>query len=194
VSESVAERCVGIFGGSFNPPHVAHVLAVTYALSTAPIDEILVVPVFRHPFAKDLTPFDDRLEMCRLAFGWLPRVSVSAVERDLGGDSLTLRTVEHLAAQHPTWALRLIVGSDVLPDLPKWHRFDRIAEIAPPLVLDRAGFSGAPDRVLLPDLSSTFVRSVLASGDDGAARRTLPRAVLEYIAARGLYGAHGPRR
>src|SRR6478735_3989939 len=93
-------RRVAIFGGSFNPPHVAHVLAVVYALSTAPIDEVLVVPVFHHPFSKELASFDERLAMCELALGWIPRVVVSSVERDLGGSSLTLRTVEHLAATH----------------------------------------------------------------------------------------------
>ena len=92
---------VAVFGGSFNPPHVGHVLGVVYALSTAPIDEVLVVPVYQHPFAKDLAPFADRLAMCRLAFGWLPRVTVSTVEEELGGESRTLRTVEHLRADHP---------------------------------------------------------------------------------------------
>lgn len=73
---------VAVFGGSFNPPHVGHVLGVVYALSTAPIDEVLVVPVYRHPFAKPLAPFADRLEMCRLALGWLPRVTISRVEEE----------------------------------------------------------------------------------------------------------------
>src|SRR5262249_33315608 len=134
---------VAVFGGSFNPPHVAHLLAVVYALATAPVDRILVVPVYRHPFAKELAPFEDRLEMCRLAMGWVPGVTISDIERELGGESLTLRTVEHLRSQHPEFELRLLVGADVLPDLPKWHRFERIAALAPPLVLARAGYTSA---------------------------------------------------
>ena len=86
---------VAIFGGSFNPPHVAHVLAVTYVLATEDLDEILVVPCFRHPFAKELAPFEDRFAMCELAMAWLPKVTVSRVEQELGGESRTLRTVEH---------------------------------------------------------------------------------------------------
>jgi nicotinate-nucleotide adenylyltransferase len=128
-----------VFGGSFNPPHVAHLFAVVYALATAPIDRVLVIPVFRHPFAKELASFADRLEMCRLALGWIPGVELSTVEQELGGESLTLRTVEHLSARHPAWSLRLLVGADVLPELPKWHRWGRIAAIAPPLVLGRCG-------------------------------------------------------
>ncbi|MGK4006062.1 nicotinate (nicotinamide) nucleotide adenylyltransferase [Sorangium sp. So ce1036] len=199
-------RRVAVFGGSFNPPHVAHVLAATYALSVAPIDEVLVVPVYRHPFSKELVPFEHRLAMCQLALGWLPRVSVSAVERDLGGESLTLRTLEHLAAAHPRWAMRLLVGADVLPDLPRWHRFDRIAQLAPPIVLGRSGFaaSAAEDLegagayaspglraadVRLPQISSSDIRRAFAAGDLDAVRQRVPSAVLDYVLARGLYGS-----
>ena len=187
MSELPTAKRVGIFGGSFNPPHVAHVLAVTYVLSTEPVDEVFVVPVFQHPFSKDLTSFEDRFQMCLRAFGGLSRVTVSAVERELGGDSLTLRTIEHLAAAHPTWSFRLIIGSDVLPDLPKWHRFERIAELAPPIVLQRNGHSGDSTRVFLPELSSTAVRRMLADGDQAALYHALPTEVRRYIADNGLY-------
>ncbi|MGK3995362.1 nicotinate (nicotinamide) nucleotide adenylyltransferase [Sorangium sp. So ce1024] len=204
-SSAPGARRVAIFGGSFNPPHVAHVLAATYALSVAPIDEVLVVPVYRHPFAKELAPFEHRLAMCHLALGWLPGVSVSTVERELGGESLTLRTLEHLAAEHPDWAMRLLVGADVLPDLPRWHRFDRIEQIAPPIVLGRSGFDasvvaahpGEADAdarpalraadVMLPQISSSDVRRAFAAGDIEAVRQRVPRAVLDYALAHGLY-------
>jgi nicotinate-nucleotide adenylyltransferase len=192
---------VAIFGGSFNPPHIGHVLGVVYALSTAPIDEVLVVPVYQHPFAKDLAPFADRLELCRLALGWLPHVTISTVEEELGGESRTLRTVEHLRAAHPDRALRLLVGADVLGDLPKWHRWDRIAELAPPLVLGRSGVApreadvtwvGAtgdePPAPILPRVSSTQIRDALAAGDVDAVRGLVPAAVVDRIVAHGLYG------
>lgn len=193
-------RRVAIFGGSFNPPHVAHVLAATYALMVAPIDVVLVIPVYQHPFSKELAPYEDRLAMCRLALGWLPSVEISTVERELGGESKTLRTLEHLAATQPGWSMRLLVGADVLADLPKWHRFDRIAEIAPPLVLGRVGVEPgtrggaggltAPES-FLPGISSTEVREALAAGDLEAVRWKLPRAVIDYIVERGLYGTGG---
>jgi nicotinate-nucleotide adenylyltransferase len=180
---------VAVFGGSFNPPHVAHLLAVVYALEVEPIDEVLIVPVFQHPFAKELAPFEDRLAMCEAAMGWIPGAKVSSVERELGGESLTLRMVTHLAQQHPDWALRLLVGADVLADLPKWHRFDKIAEIAPPIVLGRAGVttSQAP-LALLPRISSTEVRGALRRGDIDAVRPLVPARVLAYIEEHGLYG------
>ena len=193
---------MAVFGGSFNPPHVGHVLGVVYALSTAPIDEVLVVPVYQHPFAKHLAPFADRLEMCRLAFGWLPRVAVSTVEEELGGESRTLLTLEHLRAVHPSLSLRLLVGADVLGDLPKWHRWDRIAELAPPLVLGRRGVqptdaavtwvgAAAPDEPpapVLPRVSSTEIRAALAAGDVDAVRGLVPSPVIDHIVAHGLYG------
>ena len=190
-----------LFGGSFNPPHVAHVLAVVYALSTAPIDEVLVVPVFRHPFAKELASFEERLAMCELGLGWIPRVTVSPVERELGGESLTLRTVEHLAAAHPDWSLRLLIGADVLGDLPKRHRFDRIAEVAPPLVLGRVGVvpppSAGPVAIptaplpVLPRVSSTEIRAAIGARDLDAVRARVPSSVLDYIEARRLYRGAG---
>jgi nicotinate-nucleotide adenylyltransferase len=183
-----AAHHVGIFGGSFNPPHVAHVLAAAYAVMVAPLDRVLVIPVYRHPFSKELAPFDDRMRMCELAFAPVPAASVSDVERELGGESLTLRTLEHLREQHPGWRMRLILGSDVVPDLPKWHRFDRIAEIAEPLILERRGATARPERSVLPELSSGMVRQLFASQDADGLAELLPRGVLDYARARGLYG------
>ena len=80
------QQRVGVFGGSFNPPHVGHVLAAAYLLSMAAVDRVLVIPVFRHPFAKTLASFEDRLAMCQLAMTWLPQVEVSDIERQLGGE------------------------------------------------------------------------------------------------------------
>jgi nicotinate-nucleotide adenylyltransferase len=191
------KETVAFFGGSFNPPHVGHVLAVAYARSVFEVDRVFVVPVFRHPFAKELAPYDARLEMCRLALAWIPGVEVSTVERDLGGESLTLRTIEHLVSAHPDWSWRLLIGEDVVGDLPKWHRFDRIAELAPPLVLGRRGAAAteAPDaepvgRVgepLLPRISSTEVREALRSGALDGVRDRVPPPVLAFASARGLY-------
>lgn len=181
-------RVVALFGGSFNPPHVGHVLAAVYVLATFPVDEVRVVPVYRHAFAKDLAPFDERFELCERAFGWLPRVTLSPVERELGGDSLTLRTLEHLTGREPHCDFRLIVGSDVLADLPKWHRFDRVEALAPLLVLGRVGYPDArAPAAVLPEVSSTAIREAFRRDDRAALGAWLPRAVLEQALARRLY-------
>ena len=184
----MSARAVAVYGGSFNPPHLAHLLAVTVVLATHAVDEVLVVPTFQHPFGKDLATFDDRVRMCELALGWLPRVAVSRVEEALGGESRTLRTLEHLRAEHPEWSMRLVMGADLLVESPKWFGFERIAALAPPIVLGRAGVShpDAPPPVL-PEISSTEVRARCAAGDFDALAPFVPRDVLAHIKARRLY-------
>ena len=184
---------VGVFGGSFNPPHVGHVLAAAYLLSVQAVDGVLVVPVFRHPFAKQLSPYEDRLTMCRLAMGWLPSVEVSDIERRLGSESRTLLTIEALMREEPNRSLRLIIGTDVLGDRDSWHRFDRIAELAPPIVLGRAGVDHpeAPAAVL-PDVSSTQIRRLVAGGRITDTAALLPAAVHRYLVEQQLYGGTSP--
>jgi nicotinate-nucleotide adenylyltransferase len=179
---------VGVFGGSFNPPHLAHVLALTVVLARYDVARILVVPAFRHPFAKTLAPFEERMRMCELAMGWLPRVEISRVEETLGGESRTLRTIEHLCEEHPGAPLRLIMGADLVVESPKWHGFDRIAALARPIVLGRAGVAadGTP-LPLLPAISSTEVRAWIAAGRWDDLEAVVPRLVLEHIKGRGLY-------
>ena len=190
-------KSVAIYGGSFDPPHVSHVLAAVYALKVGGFDQLLVVPVFEHAFHKQLTPFEHRLRMCELAFAGLEGVLVSPVERELLTPSLTLRTLEHLTAAHPDWSLRLLVGSDVLSETSKWHAFERISALAPPYVVARPGYAHPDAQALpLPDVSSTRIRDALskerAASDKAFVANNLPSAVLSYIDQHGLYAARTP--
>lgn len=182
---------VGIFGGSFNPPHLAHVLALSVVHARFDVEKILVIPTFQHPFAKALAPYEDRVKMCQLAMGWLPRVEVSRIEEELGGSSRTLHTIERLKEQMPNASLRLIVGADIMLESSKWYRFDRIRSLAPPIVLGRQGitFEGAPPAVL-PHISSTEVRAKLAANESAAIEELVPRVVIEYAKAHSLYVPH----
>ncbi len=184
---------VAVFGGSFDPPHVGHVLAVAYALSTQALDEVLVVPVYAHAFDKDLAPFADRVEMARLAFAPVVGAKVSTVEGTLDAPSLTVRTLEHLSREHADWELALLVGSDVLPETSRWTDWDKIQRLAKLVVVERVG-SEHPDaaKALLPDVSSTRIRSLLRARSTnrdaaGELARYVPRTVLEYVDAHGLY-------
>ena len=188
-SGSSESEVVAVFGGSFNPPHLGHVLMAVVVLNTEPVvDRVLVVPTYSHPFAKQLAPFEDRVRMTELAMQGIARVDVSRVEETLGGESLTLRTLEHLRAEHPAWKLRLVMGADLLAESHKWYAFEKIAAMAPPIVLGRAGIVApdAPDAIL-PDVSSTEIRGKIARGQWDELRAVLPRAVGEYIRAQGLY-------
>ncbi len=185
-------KAVAIYGGSFDPPHMSHVLAAVYALKVGGFERVLVVPVYEHAFRKPLNSFEHRVRLCELSFSGIAGIEVSTVERELATPSLTLRTLEHLANEHPDWSMRLLFGSDVLGETSKWHAFERVAALAPPYVVARPGYDH-PDShaALLPDISSTRVREALARRDEPGNQAllagALPRAALAYIEGHGLY-------
>ncbi len=178
---------IALFGGSFNPPHLAHEMVCLYALETGLVDRVLMVPTFRHAFDKELVSFEDRFEMCRRAaalFG--DRVEVSRIEEELGGESRTLRTLERLAADRPQARWRLVIGADILAETDSWYRWEDVVALAPPIVVGRGGYrNDTACRIIMPDFSSTEVRARLARGDDAVG--LVSRSVMDYIAERGLY-------
>ncbi len=156
---------VAIFGGSFNPPHVAHQMAALYVLETAPVDELWLVPAVRHAFGKTLAPFADRLAMCEAAAAALgPRVRVSAIERDLGEESRTLRTIRRLQQDHPGTTFSLVIGADLLAEVPSWLGGAELQRTVPFIVVGRAGFDG-------PGRAGRVAGGELAAGARGAGRR-----------------------
>lgn len=181
---------IAIFGGSFDPPHIGHVLLAQYALSVTDVVDLIVAPAYTHAFGKDLTAFEHRMAMAKLAFADLGRVSVDPIEYELGGVSRTIRLVEQLALRHPQHGLRLLVGADILLEASKWQRFEGVRAIAPLIVAGRGGFSHPdidPLAPTLPEVSSSEIRDALARGESVSTR--VPARVREYIAQHGLYRA-----
>jgi nicotinate-nucleotide adenylyltransferase len=188
-------RTIGLFGGSFNPPHVAHQLVALYALETA-VDEMWFVPTYQHPFGKPLAAFDHRIAMCELAAAPLgARARVLRTEYELAQQpdfvsSRTLDLIEHLSSQYPDVALRLVVGADILGDTDKWYRWDEVVRRAPLLAIGRTGYElpagSTATGVTMPEVSATHVRELLAAGDPAVAS-LLPQTVMRYIARHGLY-------
>jgi nicotinate-nucleotide adenylyltransferase len=186
---------VALFGGSFNPPHVGHQLAALYVLETSPVDELWMIPCFRHPFDKHLEPFEDRLEMCQRAAAALgPRARVSDIERQLGDESRTLRTVRALEARHPGHRFSLVIGGDLVGETAGWYGADELRRALPFIVVGRAGSSGQEDsarpEVEMPAVSSTEIRRALREGRPVTG--LVSRSVLDYIYARGLFEAREP--
>ncbi len=178
---------IALYGGSFNPPHVGHLLVISYVLATADVDELWLMPAYRHAFGKALVPFANRIEMCRLLTSFFAGgVGVTGVEAELAGSGRTLDTLEHLQANNPDASFRLVVGSDILEEAASWHAFDEVEERAPLLIVARSGHphprASGP---WMPAISSTEVRDRLASGV--GAERLVPRVILDYIRSRGLY-------
>jgi nicotinate-nucleotide adenylyltransferase len=179
---------IALYGGSFNPPHVGHQLAALYVLETADVDELWFIPCFKHPFEKSLQPFDDRFRMCQLAAAALgPRARVNDVERELGEESRTLRTVRALEARHPAHQFTLVIGADLVDETDGWYGADELRRAVPFIVVGRAGSGGQRMPVEMPAVSSTEIRQALAEGKPP--KGLVSRAVLDYIYARGLFGA-----
>lgn len=185
-----SESHVGIFGGSFDPPHVAHVMAVAWALGCTPCRQVLILPCFDHPLGKEGSPFEARVAMARLAFRTFGhRAHVSMLESRLPRPSFTIQTVRHLVDRNPGTRFHLLLGTDILDESDRWRSFDEVLRLAPPFWLAR----GAPDprahSPALPAISSTEIRLAIARGEDVSNR--VPRTVLEEIRRRGLYGLEG---
>jgi nicotinate-nucleotide adenylyltransferase len=180
----VAGMRVAFFGGSFNPPHVAHQLVALYVLETASVDELWFVPCWKHPFDKSLAPYAHRLRMCELAAAALgPRARASDIESRLGGESRTLVTLKALRAENPADELLLVVGADLEPELPSWYGAEELLRSFPRIVVGRGGFAGGG--LAMPEVSSTEVRARLARGE--SVGELLPRSVGQYIAEQRLY-------
>ncbi len=182
-------KSIALLGGSFNPPHVAHLMAAYWTLATQDVSEVWLLPAYRHPFGKELAPFEDRVAMCALAVRALRGAAVCAAEAERAGDPLvgkTARTLEHLHAKHPGHAFSLVVGADVLAEAEKWYRWDRVRELAGLVVVGREGYPPVEGAPVLPAISSTLIRERLARGEDASG--LVPRRVLEYVRRHGLYG------
>lgn len=180
---------VGVFGGSFDPPHLGHALLVALLRAQGDLDRLIVAPVFDHPLAKGTkTPFAKRLAWTRAAMRMHGDfVEVTDLERVLAQaepeqPSYSVRLLDAVAAQHPGATVRLVIGSDIVRrgETQRWHRWDEIESRYSPLVVPRTGYADSADCVL-PEVSSSDVRAAVARGDWDAVGRRVPREVAELL-------------
>lgn len=202
---------IGVFGGSFDPVHVGHLLAAECCREQAGLDRVLFVPAATPPHKRDrtLAPAEDRLTMLRLATGGHDAFEVDPLELERGGVSWTVDTLAALAASRPGAELRLVLGPDALADLPSWREPERIVALAEPLAVERESLDDvaalAADRrlaaVLGPDrlarlvagrvrmpavgIRASAIRERIAAGR--SIRFLVPRAVEAYVTTHGLY-------
>ena len=171
---------IAVYGGSFSPPHRAHAMVAAHLLEAGLVAEVWLVPVYHHAFEgqqdKSLAPFAQRVRWCEaLARDVGPGVRVCTVESTLPVPSYSIDTLRHLREAHPKHSFRLVVGADVVPQLPRWHDWAAIVQGFSPILVGRDGHDVAEIPVGLtwagrsfPDVSSTEIRARLAAGADVA--------------------------
>jgi nicotinate-nucleotide adenylyltransferase len=195
---------VGILGGSFNPPHLAHLVCASEAAEQLDLERVLLTPVARPPHKdaeRDPGPLE-RLELCRLAVAGDERLGVCDLEVRRGGSSYTVDTLRELHAGTPEDDLTFIVGGDIALGLPSWREPETVLELAALAVAEREGtvhgdvaerlrarFPGAAPPVFFDmprlDISSSQIRRRVAAGR--SIRYLVPDPVAEHIARGRLY-------
>jgi nicotinate-nucleotide adenylyltransferase len=198
---------IGLLGGTFNPPHVGHLVCAQDALDQLGLDRVLLVPVREPPHKRvEVEPgVEHRVAMCARAVAGDARFRVSRVDADRPGPSFSVDTLRALHAQAPGDDLTFIVGGDMAHSLPTWREPEAVLALAELGVAERegvgraeiaerlAGLTGAAGRVryfAMPrlDVSSSLIRARAAAGRP--LRYLVPDAVADYIAQQGLYTAH----
>ncbi|MBI2804370.1 MAG: nicotinate (nicotinamide) nucleotide adenylyltransferase [Planctomycetes bacterium] len=198
---------VGVFGGTFDPVHLGHLILAEQCREQARLDRVLFVPAALPPHKREqaLTPFAQRVEMLTLAISGHSAFRVEELEKDRIGPSFTVDTLAHLQHARPGDDLFFILGSDSLRDLPLWYEPRRILELATLLIVER------PDALMMPEptlkgqlrleedfalrmqaissplvaIASRDIRQRIASRR--SVRYLIPRAVEAYIQDKGLY-------
>ena len=194
---------IGILGGSFDPPHVGHLLVAQDALEELALDRLLIVPAAQQPLkGGEQTLAVHRLAMVQVCFAGISRIEVDPIEIDRGGLSFMVDTVETLRRRWPSATLHLLVGDDVVSTLPRWRDVTRLLSMVQLVVLHRADRGHDVAALAVPlgsvgaaaarrmatrrvDLSSTEIRARVRDGR--SIRGFVPESVATYIATTGLY-------
>lgn len=198
---------IGLFGGTFAPPHCGHVRAVRMMLRHISLDKLIIMPTAIPPHkvkAKGDTP-EIRLEMCRAAFGAIDKVEVSTYEIDKGGLSYSVDTLEYLARENRR--IFMLTGGDMFESLPRWYKAERIFALATIVCIPR--YDGELDELnMLADeykekfgakiriigtnpyeISSTVIRGKAEKGE--SLGNIVPKGVEDIIKREKLY--HGDK-
>jgi nicotinate-nucleotide adenylyltransferase len=193
---------LGLFGGTFDPIHMGHLILAEACREACALDRVWFVVAGAPPHKPgDRTSVDDRLEMVRIAIAGHPAFEVSDLETRRPGPHYSVETLEEVRRLRPDDELFFLIGADSLADLPQWRQPERIVSLATVVVVDRPGVPlDLPSR--WPDLGPSALpfRMVkipqigIASNDlrrrvaeDRSIRYQVPRGVEAYIDAHGLY-------
>ena len=194
---------LGIYGGSFDPIHRGHIAAAQAARAARGLDSVLLLPAGAPPHKRKgcIAPFEHRLEMARLAVAGREGLEALELEGQRKGPSFTVDTVEELRAQHPAGEFELLLGADMLEDLPGWHRVDDLLTMIRIVAFARPGSDSEHAQAAFRDrygpgsflwlevppfpAASSEIRRRVAGGE--AVEDWLEPSVAAYISEHGLY-------
>lgn len=193
----MASERLGIFGGTFDPPHIGHLVTAVNVRHALELDRVLFV-VNNMPWQKvgsrPISPVQDRWAMAEAAVAGAPGIEASRIEIDAGGPSYTADTLAALRAEAPDRELFVILGADAAAGLLTWERVDEVREAATIVVVERPGSAEPPalegwrwERVEVPalEVSSTDLRDRVRDGRP--LDYLVPPPVIQCIADRNLY-------
>jgi nicotinate-nucleotide adenylyltransferase len=194
---------IGVFGGTFDPIHVGHLVAAVNAKDALALDRVILM-VANVPWQKAgtraVTSAEARFELVQAAVGGVPGLEAGRLEIDRGGDSYTADTLEELKILHPDAELYLVVGWDVASELATWENQEDVQRLATLVIVNRPG-AGRPrgldgdgwrvEEVTVPNLeiSSTDLRERAADGRP--LDYLVPEAAVHFLRAKGLYAGGG---
>ena len=189
---------IGVFGGTFDPPHVGHLLLAADAREALQLDRLIFIPAGTQPFKLGTPPVasgQDRLEMVRLAVADDANYAVDDAEINRRGLSYTVDTLEHLSERFKGAQLFLLMGQDALAGFPQWRNPERIRELATLAAMERSGAPGPRSEVAAEGVVTVSTRCVDVSSTEIRERRRakksikgfVPESVERFIEARGLY-------
>lgn len=189
---------IGVFGGTFDPPHVGHLLLASDARDALDLDRLIFVPTAAQPLKVDkpaVASARDRLEMVRLAVADDANYQVDDTEINREGLSYTVDTLEHLAGRYVGAELFFLLGQDALGAFKQWREPQRILQLATLALMMRSGAGDVTEwrkaeRLVMVstrrvDVSSTEIRDRLRTGK--SIKGFVPESVERFIDARGLY-------
>ncbi|PYF08792.1 nicotinate-nucleotide adenylyltransferase [Ureibacillus chungkukjangi] len=185
---------VGIIGGTFNPPHIGHLIMANEAFDALSLDEVRFMPnaIAPHKQLADDASMENRLEMVKIAIKPYEHFKIETIELALGGVSYTYNTIVELLKREPDVQFYFIIGGDMIDSLHTWYKIDELVRLVQFVGLKRPGTKSATTYdvkiVEAPeiDLSSTLIRGRLKTGS--TLQFLLPDGVESYIRREGLYG------
>ena len=185
---------VGILGGTYNPPHMGHLVMADQVMDQLDLDKILFMPTAQPPHSsveKKTISSDIRVEMLKLAIQDHPAFDMELYEVKAGGKYYTYDTMKALIDLYPAVDFYFIIGGDMISDLPTWYKIDELVQLVQFVGVKRPGFEKESEYPIIMvdtptlDISSSFIRRKVATGD--SIKYLVPKAVQEFIEKEGLY-------